>query len=480
MPPPFLFNDMRGAAGVCTLYRYQGASPAQVGDTFGSQWTGVVAQAVINNGAIQYKGNLYALAQDGVYVKDDPTTNSGAWTQAIAFTGSSVVKPRTSGLHVVYISDAPVLVVVFGGTVDNVWRWAKFDGTTWTQAAGDVAVSSLGEMHAVAVYRNVIHMIGSAGAGSVAMTYDPASDSFATVSEPFGTSQYAHCMAVFNDRLFGVHNVSNVCRLVEYSGGAWVDVPGGVGLSVDTGNYLGKWGIWTDGTYLYAMVPSASTDGWRVLQWDASLGPPTNLTATVLPSSLRSATDGGTYGGGTIQNASVFACGDQDTDPAVGDVWLFVAPHYTSGTPYSLWKWNGPAALIGNAGVANDSGGDTDHAIPIGLLQAGERIWTAGELDIVITGKQAVVGGERISFIVYGDAGPSDKTVRFYFNTEGEPAIAQCVLIGSVTGGSATRSGNDVINVNADGTTVYTAIWDIGSNGVSSGDRAQIKPLVTV
>jgi len=489
MVAPLLFVDNRGAAGVCTCYRYVGTTPSQVGTTFGVRWPTYTSQTAVHHGAAFFQGNLYALAQDGVYVKDDPTTDNIAdtWTQAIAFTNSDTAKPRTSGLHVVYINDAPVLVVVFGDPagIDNSWRWVKFDGTTWTQAASATTATGMGEIHAVAVYRNVIHMIGSSGSGSNAMTFDPASDSFATIAEVFGTSQYAHCMAVFNDRLFGVHNLGNVCRLVEFAGGSWVDVPGGVGLSIVTGNYFGKWALWTDGTYMYGMVPSVSAHGWRVLQWDSSLGAPTNLTATVLPSSLRSTTDGGTYGGGIIQNASVFACGDQDTDPTVADVWLFMATTYTSGTPYSLYKWNGPAALVGNAGVADDSGGDRSHSIPSTQLSGGERIWSAGKLDAWVSGKVAVAGAQRTKFRAAGAAGAADKTVKLYYNSDNEPPILQAKLtgVGVLSGspaGSPSLGTNAVLNVDADPTVEYYADWNLTADGFTSGDRAQLKPVVTV
>ena len=482
MPASFLFAALNGVAGSVTAYRYEGASPAQVGDPYGTQWTAVTAQTALNNGVVQYKGQLYGLAQDGVYKKDDPTINTGPWTQVIAFTNPTTSKPRTSGLVIVHIADVPTLVVVFGDlAADNSWRWANYDGTTWTQAASPDVSTSMGEMHAVSVYRNVIHMIGSAGTDNTAMTFDPSSDTFGIIPEVFGASQYAHCMCVFNDRLFGIHNVSNVCRLVEFSGGSWIDVPGGVGITINGGNYLGKWGIWTDGTYLYGMIPSVGAFGWRVLQWDNTLGAPTNITAAVLPAALKSTTDGGTYGGGSILSGSVFACLDQDTDPAIADVWLFQATNVTAGTIFTLWKWNGPAALV----TQEDVGGDVTHAIPVGMIQSGERIWTAGELDITLTGKTAVVGGERLKWRGYGAAGAADKKVKFFFNKEGEPALLQCTLtavavLSGAPAGAPSVAANEVTNVDADPTVEYAATWNIGTDGVLAGDRVQVKAQLSI
>ena len=489
MVAPLLFVDNVGVAGACTCYRYVGATPSQVGTSFGARWTGVTSYVQTHHGAIFYKGNLYAIAQGGVYVKDDPTTDNIAdtWTQSVAFTNPTTSKPRTSGLHIVYIADAPILALVFGDlSSDNSWRWAKFDGTTWTQAASPVVSASMGELFSVIVYRQVIHMLGGGTSNPKGLTFDPAAETFSAPTDVFASTQYSSLMCVFNDRLFALYYLTGVGRMSEFSGGSWIDVPGANVGAVDSGNYVGKWALWTDGTYMYGMVPSPfNTNGWRVYQWDGTLGAPVNLTATVLPSSLISTTDGGTYGGGSIQQGVVFACGDQETDPAVGDVWLFQTISPNAGTPYSLWKWNGPAALIGNAGVANDSGGDVKNAVPDTQVPGGEYIWSAGKLDIWITGKSATAGAQRTTFRCAGAPGAANKNVKFYYDGENEPPIALATLIGVgvISGapvGAPSLGTNEVLNVDADPTVEYYADWDLFTDGLFAGDRAQLKPVVSV
>jgi len=483
MPAPLLFVDNRGVAGACTAYRYQGASPAQVGDTFGVRFTTFGDVECPRHGAVQYRGNLYALSQDGVYVKDDPTVNTGAWTQAIVFTNPIASFPRNSGLHVVYIADAPWLVVVFGDAATSTFRWAKFDGTTWTQASSGTVVTNLNNMQEVVVYRNVIHMFGHTTTSPKTITFDPASESFATVANDNNVSNGENAACVFNDRLFMVYRASGpLISLQEFTGGAWVAIPGSVpGFAPQTVTAgVAKWALFTDGTFLYGMVSAPTAAGWRCLQWDNTLGTPTDITAAVLPAGLKAAADGGTYPGAN-GTARMVACLDQDTDPAIADIWLFQAQDGNSGTPFALWQWNGPAALITQV----DSGGNVGHAIPSGLNHGGEHIWTAGELDIALTGKAAVVGGERLKWRGYGAPGAADKKVKFFFNKEGEPALLQCTLtavtvLSGSPAGSPSVAANEVTGVDADPTVEYAATWDIGTDGVLAGDRVQVKAQLSI
>ncbi len=131
-----------------------------------------------------------------------------------------------------------------------------------------------------------------------------------------------------------------------------------------------------------------------------------------------------------------------------------------------------------------DVGGDVHHSLSTTCSMSGERIFTAGELDIIITGKQPVIGGQKVLFRAYGDPGTADKTVKFFFDTEGEPALVQATLTGAAVvesgspAGAPTRVGNEIQDIDADGTVEYSAVWDISADGVSTGDRVQLKPQV--
>lgn len=80
--PNFLVNDWRaGSGGQCVAYIYNNASPSQLGDPFGTTVGAIYPQAGRSfNGIIQFQGEIYAVARDGVYKKDDPTSATGGWT----------------------------------------------------------------------------------------------------------------------------------------------------------------------------------------------------------------------------------------------------------------------------------------------------------------------------------------------------------------------------------------------------------------
>ena len=491
MVAPFLFADVRGGATPCTVYRYVGASPAQVGDTYGTRFSvGSTGSTSLYHCAKWFQGNLYGFSTDGIYKKDDPTVNAGPWTQVVTFATPETAEARTSGLHVVHINDVPYLVCVRGYTGNSSWGWAKFDGTTWTQDAGATVSAGMTSVHVVAVYRNVIHMLGSTSGSWTAMTFDPSSESFGTVSiggALVGNSLGAEA-CILNDRLFllNLTGAPRTVRIGEFSGGVWVNVSGSeAAYAAEAHTYTQhRMGFFSDGTFLYGLVP-ATDDGWKCLRWDSTIGAPTDISTSVLPTSLLGATDGGSYSGG-IEFGKFVACLDQESGPTTADIWLFQSAVLAAGAPFTLWKWNGSGTVMGTPpGTAVDVGGDHFHAVPNGLTAGGEHIWSAGKLDAWATGKSSVPGAQRTRFRCSGAAGVANKKVKLYHDGDNEPPIALATLIGVgvISGspaGAPSLGTNEVLNVDADPTVEYYADWNIFADGFVSGDRAQLKPVVSV
>jgi hypothetical protein len=485
MPPPALFIKNRATtAGVCVAYRYQGATVSQIGDTFGTRAFQASSNVSANrHGLVQFQGNLYARALLGVYMKDDPTTLTGTWTLVHTFLNPDPTTARIFGLHVVPVSGVPTLCAVYKGSVSaNQYSWAKFDGTTWTTAIGPSVAGANTDFYNVVdetVYRGVIHMIIAASASTAALTFDPAAETFSAPAEPFTHPCVSMC--VFNDRLLSVYlTTGERSKLAEYTGGAWSEVLGSetTWQSINSGHNSAKLTLFTDGTFLYSMGPSPTTDGQRCIQWDNLLGTPVDITDPVLPLSLRSSTDGGTYPGLRI-SARWAMVQDQDTDPAVATLYLYQSQIATG--PWTVWQWNGPGAVL----TQIDSGGDVTAAVPSGHVPGGERIWTPGEMDIWITGVAPVVGGERVYFSCSGDPGVANKKVSFRHNDQGEPQLVLGTLngVGVFSGapaGAPSLGTNEVLNVDADPTVVYYADWILTSDGFASGDRAQLKPVISV
>jgi hypothetical protein len=167
---------------------------------------------------------------------------------------------------------------------------------------------------------------------------------------------------------------------------------------------------------------------------------------------------------------------DIDSTPGTLDFYILYAADGTAGTPWTIYEWQGNAATMTTTGTV----GDVAHAVASAKAPGGERIFTPSELDILITAKAPVLGGERIFFQTSGSIGPSDKTVEFYYNRQGEPAVTLATLSGVAAGGVAVRVGNQVQNVQADGSTVYEITWNITADLISAGDRVQLVPRVSV
>ena len=63
--------------------------------------------------------------------------------------------------------------------------------------------------------------------------------------------------------------------------------------------------------------------------------------------------------------------------------------------------------------------------------------------------------------------GQFGQTVRFFLGSGGDAPDVQASLIGASTGGSSLRNGNQVENVDCDGTTDYTiTIQPVGFNNL--------------
>lgn len=496
MPPPILALHARNGVAI-QAYRYIGATPSTLGSTIETAVSNADDNARPANQIVQFQGDIYAIGSTGVWKKNDPSVETGGWTQDVAFTGPEAVEVRYTGLHVVYVNDIPHLTALFGTSSagDNDWRGITLNGSTgmWTESSEIVDTQTLRFICNEIVYRGVLHVFGEIATDDMAaLTWDAASSSIGSgVSAAFGTDCLAYDSCVYNDRLFAVYNVNaTTLGIVEFTGGVWTDVAAMSGFaSIEAGTYAeAKWALFTDGTNLYAIVPDiqitgapGAAEGWRCFQIDATLtiGGTTEITTTVLPAVLRSSNNSGSFSGDmTIQR--MIAVLDQDTDATAADIYLYHSTDGQSGTSFTAYQWQGPSALM----TAIDSGGDAHHSLSTTCGMSGERIFTAGELDIVIMGKQPVLGGQKVLFRTYGNPGVADKTVKFFFNTEGEPALVQATLSGLAVvesgspAGAPSRVGNEIQDIDADGTVLYSAVWNISADSVSTGDRVQLKPQI--
>jgi len=483
--PPLLALQHRSGASPQTL-RYVGLSAINLGNTFGALETGGVSVSSRNR-VVQVKGAVYAVQNDGVYklqgddvTWSNTTPNGGLPFSTPSTAGDAVVR---SGLEVMYPNDIPTLVGVYR-TASGQLKGYMLNVLTgvWTEAATSVGLVNVptgasGGLWNQITFEGHLHLFGSDSGTNLPRVwrFDPASSTYysdvITIADQIDRSIDT---VVFNNRLHCVYRpVANTLRLGEWLAGTWTDL----GVVIDAGPVnpsasIHRRCLFTDGTFMFAIVGSDST--WRTWQLDGSFTVLDKSTLT-LPADLRSAAVGGGTFVGTPDGRFIgFA--DIDSTPGAFSFYFLYAANGTAGTPWTRYAWVSNAATMTTTGTV----GDVAHAVASAKAPGGERIFTPTEMDILITAKAPVLGGERIFFTAYGAVGPTDKIVEFYYNRQGEPAIALATLTGTAAGGVAVRVGNTITAVQADGTTVYETTWNIAADSISSGDRVQLVPRISM
>jgi len=131
----------------------------------------------------------------------------------------------------------------------------------------------------------------------------------------------------------------------------------------------------------------------------------------------------------------------------------------------------GTAQALTNLGT----GGAAEVALAHTRAGGGERIWSPGQPDIIITNIVSTTGGEQISFIGYGGG---TKTVQFWYSQINEAPKLQATLIAPVTGGGTLDAPNkQILTCPMDGTTVQTVVWNTIADNVSNFTRTQVQPI---
>ena len=490
----FLFLDARTGDGAanCAGYQYVNGTPTKLGTGFGTPYSVALnpTRTKPKNGLIQFQGELYAMAGDGIYKKDDPTVTTGGWTQQISFTTPDIGAPRYSGLHAIEVGGVMTVVGVFGeNTAPDRWRWVKFDGTTWTQAGVYTELTTAMDfIQATQVYRGGLYMFWMSASNSIySLSYDPSSDSFSQLAHPFENGNLVMSMCEYQGRLFAI-GTDFTSTLAEFTGGSWstvfADYTNPALGNNGSNNADGLWALLTDGVYMYALtafIVAGVTRGWHCHRFDSSLNV-VDLTFEVIPAALRPTGLGGS--GPSPNSQRFYAVYDSDTDPANPEIFLYHAVNGISGTSFTVYQWNyDPANALGfglNLLSTQDVGGDVYHSVPDTLPQGGCRIFTPGELDVKIVNRVGILGGEQITFRAYG--GGTGRKFKMFYSIGGDPNLLEATLMTPVTGGSATFNGglNQVEGIAADGATDYTIVWDIAANSVVPGIVIDRFPQVTV
>ena len=495
--PNFLTQKSRGAAGNQQVWISANATHVAYGDDLGVAVESYSVGDAPRNRVMQVAGTVYSIGIDGVYTKDTPGLLTGPSTRVHQFgsgagaTPDSVETNRKTGMHVISILNVPHLCMVYGTDTGNEnWNGAILNLITdvWTETT-EVALAAAGtDVISEIVYRSKIYWITGPAVsnGHRLNIYDPTTSTITQVdlnqggTEGFqdGTGNFS--LGILDDKLyiFGLDLFSgteqwHVAELISTTLNRFATVQNIA--AVGTAAADGKPGFFTDGTFLYCFTwDDNPTAGWNAYRVD-NVGAVTQIN-TVLPIALRKGA-----GPPTPTQARWAVTYDPNETPGTLDIYLWYAADGTEGTAQTLYKWVDGTPGNETEMTLVDAGGDVGHAIPSTVtMTGGERIFVPGELDILITGRDPVLGGQRIRFKAYGDPGNADKNVEFFFDGASEPTVMLATLTGLAGGGTAVRVGNQIQGVDANGITEYSAIWDVAANGFSSGDRAQLSARISI
>lgn len=230
--------------------------------------------------------------------------------------------------------------------------------------------------------------------------------------------------------------------------------------------------------YLLCRDNSESTGSWLSYKWNGyntamSAEGSFPATDTRLPDSP--------YGGGdrwfTAGQLSIHL---SDAVPVIGGQSPKFRAYGDALTIQHGTVTNGPFALgdlVQQSSPSSASGTVTFVDSGSGVIRLGGVSGTfANGATITVT-----AGSKSATISAVPTGGGADYTVKFYFDPDRGIPKTQAQLTGTATGGSAQRSGNDIINVTADdGVTEYGgAKWAFTGQGVYSGDRVSFLPFIT-
>jgi hypothetical protein len=262
-------------------------------------------------------------------------------------------------------------------------------------------------------------------------------------------------------------------RLWKLFGNLFVQIHNFTGQrnGVSVGAEQGGCALFTDNTDLFAILggETGTSDAnamYKIEYPDGTGQTVTDITNPVIPAQYRA--------GGVSANENnrwhVFV--NNDTRPRLPEIYLWRLASFSTGTHDAYQYINDSTELV-SLGV----GPSDDIYLPHTKFGGGERISADQKVYAEIVGDTTVVGGTEISYRVYEST--VDVSVEFYYSLDEEIPSTQMSLTGAATGGSSIRSGNTVIDVTPDdGSTLYTAIWDVAADGIVETDMLNIMASV--
>jgi hypothetical protein len=280
-------------------------------------------------------------------------------------------------------------------------------------------------------------------------------------------------LAVFDDQLLILYEQASAQNVVAQAVGGALVGRAFLGAGFPTAAAAGhRDAMFVDGSNLYCFVYASTTAvGWRCYQVTSSFTV-SDITSSVIPLAMTGSTGGGNSP--TTSRAWPFI----DHEASIGAspaIFLNYAVNGVAGTPFTMYRWNGPASLM----TIEDSGGDQSHAI--GYMHGpdgGEYAWTSGEDTVLITATTPVSGGVRVSFQLFSATGTDMVSMRAWCSDAATEYPTTAAIFSNPSVGTLTMADTVNTGLTADnGTTTYQVTWvaGAGGNGFANGQRAKLK-----
>lgn len=477
--PSFLVLDNRDG-GTPRVWRFRnGSEPIQVGNDL----PGTAAESTTNNTyrtagrrVIQFKGAVYAIANDGVYkLQNDDSWSKAAIDGGLPFTDQAIGDQTAAraGFEIFYRNNKPYLIGAYRNTSPGRARafWLDPDTEQWvegtTTAAGVAPIASaLGAafMSQVVFRDKIFYYCNHNNVFDAVYTYTPATDTWAATTLPGdrGTTRLVGDLCVFNDKLyFGyIRSDLNAVKIAELNYdtntfNAVLDLGPGIQMMYQpTTPYC----LYTDDTYMY-VVALQTNSGFRMWRLTSALA---SVATDFFPAVVGITNHNNSAG---FQKAYSFIT------PGIVSPILFYRHAGSITNPYRVFKHIGPTSKWQLISI----GGNIDQLLPHGAI-GGPFDFVPGENDIIITGNLRARIGETLMFKAYGGG---IKSVRFYYSLGSAFPVTQLALRnGSATGNSAVAINNQVNNVLADGITEYTVDVDGITAAIESDTDIRVIPVI--
>jgi len=482
-PGDYMLVDENNATTNCFLVKLAGGITGSVVSAgFGTaQSNNNDMYGSLRNRAIQPNTtDVYVVLTDGIY----KSTDSGAtFSLEQAF---STISSTTNGKYVrsglYYVVDGSQRLLsgffrnsssLIAGYTYNIDTAAYVESTAVAASAGSNAYTT------EYFWDNIIYAVTNTGANPGGIYWDALNGKIGNfvvandVETEIGGSN-AFCVTP-DGRLLCTYRQGTLDknRIALILGGH--GVPANPGSTTNSTNFSSSLedrpGLWVDqktGDLMWLELDSDGQTGAVSVGWTLHQIPPpyntvgNDITDQCLPDALR----GSFRTGGSASNDDdkrVMITHDTNVLSSEVSTFAYFSEGVVGTAQPTCYQYMGPGTPFRLVGVV--TGGDVSMSYPLGHGSSMRTLITSNRIEIL--GHSVTGSTEVVSFRC---SGGGLKTVRFWWNRNGQPAQFLATLTGSVTGGFASRSGNTVIDVNCNGFTVYTCEWFSSFDEVLSGE----------